>query len=118
MTDKRCNKRYPIDLKLKISTLFKQDNVKVDNIDAPIDVLNISRGGIGFQSESYLPKGFYFNAKIQLGEEDSKLYTVVQIVHQEKRENSYYYGAEFIGMPSVLMYIFDEYEGKFNKEAE
>jgi len=117
MNEKRHNKRFPIDLKLDISSLFKQDNIRVDNVQAPIEVIDVSRSGIGFKSESVLPNDFYFNAKLQLGDVDSCLYTVVKIVRQEKMDdNIFLYGAEYIGMPSVLMYIFDEYEEKISKE--
>lgn len=117
MCEKRRSKRFPVDLILEISSLFKQDNVKVDNVNAPIEVINVSRNGIGFKSESILPLDFYFNAKIQLGDENSCLYSVVKIVRIEEIEkNIYLYGAEFIGLASVLMYIFDEYEEKISKE--
>lgn len=117
MCDKRCSKRYPVDLKLEISSLFKQNNVFVDNVNAPIEVINISRSGIGFESESVLPIDYYFNAKIQLGDADSCLYTVVRIVRQEQSdENKMRYGAEFVGMPSILMYIFDEFEAKYKED--
>ena len=52
MEEKRKNKRLPISLELSVSSLFKQDNVKVDVKDAPIVVTDISKGGIGFESES------------------------------------------------------------------
>ncbi len=117
MCEKRRSKRFPADLKLDVSSLFKQDNISVDNIHAPIIVFDVSRNGIGFKSESVLPIGFYFNAKIQLGNADSCLYTVVKIVRQEKLDdNTFSYGAEYVGMPSVLMYIFDEYEERISKE--
>lgn len=119
MHEKRDSKRYPIDLKLEISSLFKQDNVRVDNIHAPIEVIDISKNGIGFKSECILPNDFYFNAKIQLGDTDSCIYTVVKIVRQEERhDNMIVYGAEFVGMPSVLMYIFEEYEERINEQEE
>jgi hypothetical protein len=117
MSEKRKSERFQVDLKLDVSSLFKQDNVSVDNIGAPIEVVNISRVGIGFVSSSVLPLDYYFNAKIQLGDEDSTLYSVVKIIRKEDAEDGRYnYGAEFVGMPSVLMYIFDEYEKKFKGE--
>lgn len=119
MLEKRHSKRFPVDLKLEISSLFKQDNIKVDNIQAPIEVCDISRDGIGFESESVLPLGFYFNSKIQLGDPESCLYSVVKIVRQEAiKDKLFLYGAEFIGMPSIMMYIFDEFEEKFKKEEK
>lgn len=110
MVDKRRSKRLDVDMKLNISNLFKQDNVLIGNIDAPIHVVNISRNGIGFESEAILPIGYYFNAKIDLGNRDSSLYTVVQIVRTEKIDGGIFYGCEFIGLAPVLDFIFDDFE--------
>lgn len=123
--EKRREKRIDVTLFLKVSSLFKQDNVLVHDIDAPITVTNISRGGIGFYSRSNLPIGYYFNACIQLGDEDAKLYCVVKIIRvdegkdtfpilsnkEERADQSiYHYGCEFVGMAPVLSYIFDNFE--------
>ncbi|MBQ3585009.1 MAG: PilZ domain-containing protein [Lachnospiraceae bacterium] len=110
--EKRRSKRMNIDLKLNISNLFKQDNVVIANIDAPIQVTDISKGGIGFNSNATLPIGYYFNACIILGAEDSQFYTVVRIIRSALTSDgtSTHYGAEFIGKAEILDYIFDEYE--------
>lgn len=113
MYDKRRSKRLPVELNLEISSLFKQDNVKVTNINEPIEVFNVSKTGIGFRSKGELPIDYYFNACIQLGGPLSKLYTVVKIIRKEDTDEGYtIYGCEFVGMASVLNYIFDEYESK------
>ena len=49
MIEMRREKRWPIELQLEISSLFKQDNVKVENINAPIEVFDVSKAGIGFR---------------------------------------------------------------------
>ncbi len=113
MGERRKNKRYAATLNLEISSLFKQDNVKVENIDAPIEVCDISRSGIGFISKSELPLGFYFNACLVLGEDNAKLYCVVKIIRKKTNEDaSTHYGCEFIGLAPVLSYIFDDFEKK------
>lgn len=109
--EKRRTKRMSINLTLKVSTLFKQDNVKISNVNSPIEVRDISKGGIGFVSKSILPVGYYFNAALQLGEKDDTLYCVIKIIRSVKNDDDLYsYGAEFVGMAPVLSYIFDEYE--------
>ena len=109
--DKRRSKRQDIDLTLNISNLFKQDNISIKDIDSPIHVNNISRHGIGFTSIALLPPGYYFNAKIRLGSEDSMLYTVVKIIRSTTDDDgSIYYGCEFIGLAPILDFIFDEFE--------
>lgn len=116
MEEKRKSKRLKITLELSVSSLFKQDNVKVDVKDAPIVVTDISRGGIRFESESVLPIGFYFNAKLEMGSKDSVLYTVVKIIRSAEGEDGrIVYGCEFVGLAPVLGYIFDEYEESLNK---
>lgn len=111
MQEKRRDKRISVVLNLEISSLFKQDNVKVEMADTPITVVDISRSGIGFQSESNLPIGYYFNASIQFGKEDAKLYCVVKIIRSVKlQDNLTMYGCEFVGMAPVLSYIFDSFE--------
>lgn len=111
MIEKRRAKRTDVDLQLKVSSLFKQDNVKITNIDAPIEVLNISKTGIGFLSKSILPLDFYFNAALQLGNKSDILYSVVKIVRCEPvSADEYQYGCEFVGMAPILNYIFDEIE--------
>ncbi len=109
--EKRRSRRVPISMALEISTLFKQDNVKVGNVDAPIEIVNISKTGIGFVTQSILPVGYYFNARIQMGAaKESKFYCVVRIVRRENLEDNIMYGCEFIGLAPVFEHIFDEYE--------
>ena len=68
--EQRRSKRIPTKMNLEVSSLFKQDNVKVNNINAPIEVIDISKDGIGFLSSSMLPIGFYFNARLEFEKHD------------------------------------------------
>lgn len=106
---KRC-KRIPIEIKLNISDLFKQDNVKIKNIDAPIVVKNISKTGAGFETEAILPVGYYFNAQIQLGNQDSSFFAVLQIIRAEEKDGKMFYGSQFVGRAEILDFIFDDYD--------
>ena len=111
MDEKRRAKRMDVDLELKVSTLFNQDNVRISNVDLPIEVKNISKGGVGFESKSILPEGYYFNAALRLGKDSDILYCVIKIIRcTAKTEGLYDYGAQFVGMAPILDYIFDEYE--------
>ena len=112
--EKRKFKRINVDMTLNISNLFKQDNVTIKNVEAPIHVENISKSGIGFVSSNILPVGYYFNAKLKLGDETSTLYTVVRIIRSQCIEGSdeMYYGCEFIGLAPILEYIFDNFEAQ------
>ncbi|NLO10508.1 MAG: PilZ domain-containing protein [Clostridiales bacterium] len=116
MEEKRRAKRMPIKLSLEISDLYKQDHVHVININAPIEVINISKSGIGFNSESILPVGYYFNASINLGEKET-LHSVIKIIRSQPLEDRLtMYGCEFVGMAEILSFIFDAYEYKLVDE--
>lgn len=112
MEEKRRDKRMPIKLSLEINDLYKQDYIHVININAPIEVVNISKSGIGFSSESKLPLGFYFNASINLGEKET-LHSVVKIIRTQPMDDKLtMYGCEFIGMAEILSFIFEAYDYK------
>jgi len=117
--EKRRAKRMQVELNLRISSLFMQDNVKVENIDAPINVIDISKCGIGFITESILPLDYYFNATINLGDENATLYCVVKIIRSKDLEDGMHlYGCELIGVAPVLSYIFDNYERSLQEAEE
>ena len=118
MEERRRAKRMPVTLSLDIINLYKQDNVLVSNLNAPIEVTNISKTGIGFISESILPLGYYFNANINLNNQDT-LRCVVKIVRSQPIEDKKtMYGCEFVGMATILSYIFDEYDDRISREEE
>ncbi len=116
MIDQRRNVRVPVKLNLEVSDIFKQDNVKVSNINAPIEVVDISRNGIGFMTKSILPIGYYFNARLVFEGNSNAINCVVQILRQKRLDDGLYnYGCEFIGMPAVFDYVFDEMEDNYQK---
>ena len=118
MIEQRKNIRVPVKLDLEVSDIFKQDNVKVSNIHAPIEVVDISRNGIGFVTKSILPIGYYFNARLEFSGSSNALNCVVQIIRQRQSEDGlYHYGCEFVGMPAVFDYVFDEMEEDYKKKA-
>lgn len=114
--EKRKSKRLPVDMSLKISNIFRQNNELITKIDAPINVTNISKRGIGFETQASLPIGYYFNAKINLGNNLSSLYTVVQIVRVEPYEDHMYYGCEFIGLAPILDFVFEDFNPGWDEE--
>ena len=115
MFDQRRSRRMPVKLILNVSSLFKQDNVQVKDLDAEIEVVDISRTGIGFISKSVLPLGYFFNARLDFGETDQSLFCVVKIIRsREIGEGNINYGCQFIGMASIFSDIFDELEHKID----
>lgn len=116
MEDRRRAKRMPITMSLEILNLYKQDNVMVSNLHEPIEVIDISKTGMGFISKSILPIGYYFNANINMGSEDT-LHCVIEIIRSQPAEDgNTIYGCEFVGMAAILSYIFDEYDERISEE--
>lgn len=110
MHEKRKNVRLPIKLKLEVSNLFKQDGVKIDNLDTEIEVFDISKAGIGFMSLSKLPVDYYFNATIEFENRKEIILAVVKILYVTPiGDSGFRYGCEFVGLPSMYDHIFEEY---------
>ena len=118
MEEKRRFKRLPVTLSLEVSSLFKQDHQKIEGIDAPIRVTDISKGGVGFVSTADMPLDYYFNACIQLGDESAKLFTVIKLLRKEDLgEDGFLYGCELVGLAPVLSYIFEDYEKQLKDQG-
>ena len=118
MLDKRKNPRMEAKMELHISSLFKQDNDSIA-INSPITITDVSKGGIGLTSDDFLPICYYFNAELQLGNQDDKLFCVVKIVRSQLMDSEgihYLYGCEFVGMAPVLDFIFDEYAQEIEEQ--
>ncbi len=112
MEERRKFKRLPIDMKLNIESLYKQDE-EYDEKNVAIEFTDISKSGIGFKSFVDLPLGFYFNGRIEL-DDDKKFYGVMKIVRKEERDNQYHYGCEFVGLADILSGCLDDYDMERN----
>ena len=107
--ERRKDKRVPIELHLEINHMFRQGEEAIDNLSAKIEVINISRSGIGFISKATLPVDYYFNAQITLTENDY-FFSVIKINRKEqKNKDEYFYGAEFVGLGSFFADKIDVY---------
>lgn len=108
--DRRRYKRLPIELRLEVDEVFKQDHIVINNLGASISVFDISRSGIGFVSKADLPIGYYFRGMINLGNNDF-FRVVIQIVRtRETEDGQKIYGAEFVGLAPFLADKVDQYE--------
>lgn len=111
--ERRRYKRLPIELHLEVDEVFKQDYIVIKDLNASVSVFDISKSGIGFISEASLPLGYYFRARINLGNNDF-FYVVIQIVRADFSQNQKRYGAEFIGLAPFLADKVDKYEKSLN----
>lgn len=119
MVEQRKSKRTKVQMHLEVSSVFKQDNVHVSNINAPIDVVDISKSGLAFITESVLPIGYYFNSRLEFENENDCLNCVVRIIRRSQREDGKtLYGCEFVGMSPVLDYIFEDIEKCYGNTNE
>lgn len=109
MDERRKSKRLPVDIRLFIEFLYKQDHVRLENVKESIEVINISKTGLGFVSNHDLPLDFYFNAKIVIDNEKF-FYSVVKIIRKDKQDDGFYFGCEFVGLADVLSGCIDDYE--------
>ncbi len=89
--ENRRSKRIPVGMHLEVSSVFKQNNVYVSNINAPIEVVDISKYGIGFVSASVLPIGFYFDSRLKFEDERDCINCVVRIVRLALGEVFFYF---------------------------
>lgn len=110
MVEKRRYKRLPIKLQLEVSEVFKQDNDVIADLNAEIEVFDISKAGIGFRTSTMIPEGYYFNATILMENTKQKILTVVKILRRmDDADNTYRYGCEFVGLAGIFDSVFDEY---------
>ena len=111
MEEKRRYKRLPIDLTLEVSEVFKQDHDIIENLDAQINIFDISKAGIGFTTSTFIPEGYYFNATIIFKNSNQKILTVVKILYRRQLDNGlYHYGCEFTGLAGIFDSVFSDYE--------
>jgi len=123
MIEKRMNERQKVSMQLTISTLFRQNNIEVVNVEAPIEVINISKTGLAFKTDSILPLDYYFNAKLQFGnDENSILYSIIKIIRAtlpvDEDDETTIYGCEIVGMTPVHEEILAKYEAIFNDHED
>lgn len=116
MKERRKHERLPLSLELEVNKLFKQDNEIIDDINAEIEVVDISKTGIGFVSEAEFPLDYYFNAKIEF-DEKKFFYCVIKIIRAFDRDDKRFYGCEFIGLAEFLSDKVDEYQSSLGDES-
>ena len=96
MQEKRRHKRLDLHVELELERINGGNGVTTLKY-AHVDVTNVSRSGIGFNTEQYLEKGTYYNIKLQIWTKEV-IDAIIEIVRRNVTEDGYNYGAEFIGM--------------------
>lgn len=117
MVERRRARRMPVSLPLEIVKLFRQDHEMISNLHASIEIINISSLGMAFQSLHTFPIGYYFDANINLNSTDT-LRCVARIIWSKEADNGMnLYGCEFVGIASILSFIFEEYARRLEQDA-
>jgi c-di-GMP-binding flagellar brake protein YcgR len=109
MKERRKAQRVPYHAVITVDSVYNQEQIIHENREIPIEILDISKGGIGFTATEDLPVSFYFNAKIDLGN-DRLFYSVLHIVRKEEIEGVYHYGCEFTGLADILSLYIDAFQ--------
>ncbi|MBQ2705434.1 MAG: PilZ domain-containing protein [Agathobacter sp.] len=97
MEEKRKDRRLDLDVTLELSRIDDADGITTIKL-VHVDVLDLSRGGIGFKTKQELNVGSFYDTKLQIWTKDI-IEAIVKIVRRNKDEDGYYhYGATFVGM--------------------
>lgn len=109
MRERRRSHRLTYNAVINIDQVYNQEQIIKGTREFPVEILDISKGGIGFIAKEELPLNFYFNAKIDLGN-GKQFYSVLKIMRVEDVEEGYNYGCEFTGLADILSIYIDEFE--------
>lgn len=103
MEERRKSKRTDLHSKLLVKRL---DDGKVGEVD--VDVLNVSKTGIGFTCQEILEIGAVYEAYLTIWTKEV-IHAFIEIVRIEKQPEHYEYGGLFIGMPEMDLQRIDVY---------
>ncbi len=107
MEERRRNKRTDLQSKLIIKRLSDNDNAEVT-----INILDVSKSGIGFVCKSALNMGEVYESYLTIWTKEV-IHTCLQIVRIEVAENEddgFMYGAVFLGMSETDAYRIELYQ--------
>ncbi len=95
MDERRKAKRTGMDSRLVIKRLDDSKNKEV-----AINIVDVSKSGIGFECMEPLTIGEVYESYLTIWTKEV-LHAFLQIVRIDLKENTYSYGAVFIGMPEM-----------------
>lgn len=95
MEERRRNNRLELNSKLILKRLDGGENQEVG-----IEVVDVSKTGVGFTSTTALHIGEVYEGFLTIWTKEV-LHAFMEIVRIEKRNNVFVYGAIFVGMPEM-----------------
>ena len=94
MEERRRANRRKLVSKLVVKRL---DNTEEEDVE--IEIVDVSKSGIGFQCEQLLGIGSVYEGFLRIWTQEV-IHAFLEIVRIEKKEDGFHYGAIFIGMPA------------------
>ncbi len=96
MEEKRKDRRLDLDVTLELSRIDGDDGVTTIKL-VHVNVVDLSRSGLGFITKQELKVGSFYDTKLQIWTKDI-IEAIVKIVRCDKKGDEYHYGASFVGM--------------------
>ena len=94
MEERRRANRRKLVSKLVVKRLGNTEEEEVE-----IEIVDVSKSGIGFQCEQLLGIGSVYEGFLRIWTQEV-IHAFLEIVRIEKKEDGFHYGAIFIGMPA------------------
>lgn len=104
MEERRRNERHALDSTILIKRLDGGIEEEVN-----IDIIDVSKTGIGFNCDKALTIGAVYESYLQIWTKET-LHAFIEIVRIVKENGTFTYGAIFIGMPEMDMSRISVYE--------
>lgn len=111
MVERRKNKRTAMNSRLLIKRLDNGEK----HIEVDIEILDVSKSGVGFKAEQLLKIGEVYESYLTIWTKEV-LHAFLQIVRIELQGEDYVYGAVFIGMPEMDASRIEIYQTVHNGE--
>ena len=104
MVERRKNNRREL-----ISTIIVKRLDEGENKETTIEIIDVSKSGIGFSCKELLSIGAVYEANLRIWTQEV-LHACLEIVRIEKRDEGFNYGAIFIGMPETEAFRIEVYD--------
>ena len=114
MEEKRRAQRLDLDVTIELSRIDSGNDLTTVKM-ARVDVVDLSRSGIGFTTKQELDIDSFYNTKIQIWTKDI-IEAIINIVRCKEDENGYHYGATFVGMIDKDALKIDVYQMFFTEQ--
>lgn len=95
MEERRRSKRTELHSRLLVKRL---DSAKTEEVK--VDVLNVSKTGIGFTCDELLDIGSVYEAYLTIWTKEV-IHAFIEIIRIQKEPETFQYGGLFIGMPEI-----------------